>query len=147
MGVLFRLHVCLGLPVCCVLFFYVVRVFFVILLCLHQVLAHAAKLHPVRIEHLPLSDRDHITQVFEGRLTRLLADPVARARYRLDEQPLLDVVTLLRLVMVVHCNGFASGLYLHLAIVNHSCRPNCIKFTPPSASGASLGVIRVCVCV
>ena len=39
----------------------------------------------------------------------------------------LDEEELLRLLCVVHFNCFSSGLYLHLAIINHSCRPNCVK--------------------
>jgi hypothetical protein len=46
----------------------------------------------------------------------------------------------------MHCNAFSSGLYCHLAIVNHSCRPNCVKFAPsvaatgrkPTSSSSSL---------
>jgi hypothetical protein len=37
----------------------------------------------------------------------------------------------------MHCNAFSSGLYCHLAIVNHSCRPNCIKFAPSAAVAAA----------
>jgi hypothetical protein len=42
-------------------------------------------------------------------------------------QRTLDKSELLRLLCVLHFNGFGSGIYSHLAIVNHSCKPNCIK--------------------
>lgn len=45
---------------------------------------------------------------------------------------------ILRLFLVLQHNGFDSGLYRFLTVVNHSCRPNCIKYAPTSAShGAS----------
>lgn len=45
---------------------------------------------------------------------------------------------ILRVLLVLQHNGFGSGLYGVLTMLNHSCNPNCIKF-PPSAgsSGAS----------
>jgi len=33
-----------------------------------------------------------------------------------------------RLVCALHFNGFATGVYLHLAMINHSCAPNCVKW-------------------
>eukprot|EP01134_Creolimax_fragrantissima_P001843 CFRG1843T1 len=36
---------------------------------------------------------------------------------------------LLRLLLALQFNGFASGLYLHLSIFNHSCLPNCTKLS------------------
>jgi Zn-finger protein len=45
---------------------------------------------------------------------------------------------ILRVLLVLQHNGFGSGLYGVLTMLNHSCNPNCIKF-PPSvgSSGAS----------
>ena len=39
----------------------------------------------------------------------------------------------LRCVLAVQFNAFGSGLYLALAMINHSCRPNASKFEPRSA--------------
>ena len=36
----------------------------------------------------------------------------------------------LRLVLAIRSNSFASGLYLHFAMFNHTCMPNCIKYQP-----------------
>lgn len=51
------------------------------------------------------------------------ADAVAPKKIRLDEQDIL------RLLCVLHFNGFSSGMYLHLCIVNHSCFPNSNKLS------------------
>lgn len=43
-----------------------------------------------------------------------------------------------RLVLVLQHNAFDSGLYDYLSMFNHSCLPNCMKFSPSSKSrGAS----------
>jgi hypothetical protein len=36
----------------------------------------------------------------------------------------------LRLLLTLKSNGFRSGLYLHLSVFNHSCTPNCVKWSP-----------------
>lgn len=44
----------------------------------------------------------------------------------------------LRVLLVLQHNGFGSGLYGVLTMLNHSCSPNCIKFSPGTgSSGAS----------
>ena len=44
----------------------------------------------------------------------------------------------LRVLLVLQHNGFGSGLYGVLTMLNHSCDPNCIKFPPSTgSSGAS----------
>lgn len=44
----------------------------------------------------------------------------------------------LRVLLVLQHNGFGSGLYRVLTMLNHSCSPNCIKFSPSTgSSGAS----------
>eukprot|EP01043_Picozoa_sp_COSAG02_P014724 COSAG02_NODE_612_length_19541_cov_13.245150_1_plen_522_part_00 len=40
----------------------------------------------------------------------------------------------LRCVLAVQFNAFGSGLYLALAMINHSCRPNASKFEPQNAA-------------
>ena len=45
---------------------------------------------------------------------------------------------LVLLLLRLHHNGFASGLYTRLSIFNHSCEPNVIKFSTASSTvGAS----------
>lgn len=44
----------------------------------------------------------------------------------------------LRVLLALQHNGFGSGLYGVLTMLNHSCTPNCIKFSPSAgSSGAS----------
>ena len=47
---------------------------------------------------------------------------------------------LLCLLCSIHCNAFVNGMHMHLAMLNHSCRPNCVKLGKkggPSGYGAS----------
>lgn len=37
---------------------------------------------------------------------------------------------LIRILLALRYNGFQSGVYLHLAMINHSCYPNSVKFVP-----------------
>ena len=49
-----------------------------------------------------------------------------------------DEEEIIRILLAMQHNGFSSGLYTELAIFNHSCDPNVIKFsTESSKSGAS----------
>lgn len=50
----------------------------------------------------------------------------------------IDRDEVLRVLLVLQHNGFGSGLYNVLTMLNHSCNPNCIKFSPSAgSSGAS----------
>ena len=44
---------------------------------------------------------------------------------------------MMRLLLVCRYNGFESGIYLHLAMINHDCYPNCVKFAPRRAAAAT----------
>jgi hypothetical protein len=44
----------------------------------------------------------------------------------------------LRLILALRSNAFASGLYLHFAMFNHACMPNCIKYQPLGRSSTAL---------
>jgi hypothetical protein len=44
---------------------------------------------------------------------------------------------LIRVALVLQHNGFTSGLYKYLSLVNHSCLPNCIKFSPSISNKAN----------
>lgn len=45
---------------------------------------------------------------------------------------------MIRIYLTLQHNGFQSGLYHQLCLINHSCQPNCIKFEPRAGSrGAS----------
>ena len=43
---------------------------------------------------------------------------------------IVDHNEVFRVVLVLQHNGFGSGLYRHLTMLNHSCNPNCIKYSP-----------------
>lgn len=47
-------------------------------------------------------------------------------------QTLLSATDILRLLLVLRYNGLESGIYLHVAMLNHACQPNCVKFLPKS---------------
>jgi hypothetical protein len=42
----------------------------------------------------------------------------------------VSTTDILRLLLALRYNGLESGIYLHVAMINHSCRPNCTKFLP-----------------
>eukprot|EP01038_Epipyxis_sp_PR26KG_P004928 gene4928-6896_t len=47
-----------------------------------------------------------------------------------NESVILSKDEIIRIFLVLQHNGFTSGLYEYLSLVNHSCIPNCIKFSP-----------------
>jgi hypothetical protein len=47
--------------------------------------------------------------------------------------PLIDT-DCFRLLLVLRYNGLQSGIYLHVAMLNHSDQPNCVKFMPSADS-------------
>ena len=49
-----------------------------------------------------------------------------------------DISEVVRVALVLQHNGFGSGLYRSLTMLNHSCVPNAIKYSPsPGSLGAS----------
>ena len=44
----------------------------------------------------------------------------------------LTSTDILRLFLSLRYNGLESGVYKHVAMLNHKCQPNCVKFMPPS---------------
>jgi hypothetical protein len=53
----------------------------------------------------------------------------------------LSTEQLLRLLLAVQMNAFQSGVYLRLAMVNHSCWPNCVKLT---LQGGKCALLEAC---
>ena len=49
----------------------------------------------------------------------------------------------LRVVLALQHNGFGSGLYGVLTMLNHSCSPNCVKFSPSTGSSSASEVWTV----
>lgn len=54
---------------------------------------------------------------------------------RISLKTSMPIDEVIRIILVLQHNGFGSGLYKHLSMVNHSCSPNCIKFNPSNSSG------------
>lgn len=74
------------------------------------------------------------------------ADEILRAQNLLGLEKINEIAEsvsvstneVLRVLLVLQHNGFGSGLYGVLTMLNHSCSPNCIKFSPSTgSSGAS----------
>jgi SET domain len=74
------------------------------------------------------------------------ADEISRAQNLLGLKKINEIAEglsvtadeVLRVLLVLQHNGFGSGLYGVLTMLNHSCSPNCIKFSPcAGSSGAS----------
>jgi hypothetical protein len=42
-----------------------------------------------------------------------------------------------RIVLALRYNGLESGVYCHVAMLNHKCQPNCVKFLPDSEESDS----------
>lgn len=87
-----------------------------------MVLKEVSHLHPVNLSDVP-----------PDVLQRVKEDNAKDIKIFLEEWSELSELTeevLLRLLLVYQYNAFASGLYLHLSIFNHSCNPNCIKLSP-----------------
>ena len=50
----------------------------------------------------------------------------------------LDANEIIRIYLTLEHNGFNSGLYKELSLINHSCDPNCVKYSPkPGSLGGS----------
>jgi len=45
---------------------------------------------------------------------------------------------ILRILLALRYNGLESGLYCYVAMLNHHCRPNCVKFLPNAETESDL---------
>ncbi|GLD91971.1 hypothetical protein PINS_up000504 [Pythium insidiosum] len=84
---------------------------------------HLGYLHPQRLEDLPAELLTAGREKYDAQLAALLKEPEVAALGVSHD-------TLLQNVFAMQCNAFDSGVFLHNAIFNHECNPNCIKFTP-----------------
>eukprot|EP00038_Savillea_parva_P011564 m.198415 g.198415 ORF g.198415 m.198415 type:complete len:320 (-) comp20439_c0_seq1:77-1036(-) len=85
-----------------------------------------AVLHPRQLSDLDSETVAKAYKTHEEALTKLCEGPHGSGLSRADA---------LRLLLVCQFNGFHSGLYCRLAMINHMCQPNCVKFTPTDGSG------------
>ena len=94
--------------------------------------AYAASktLHPTTLEIADDAERERISSVWsDDILSELISTLSAHHNVRIERDDIL------RLALALQHNGFSSGLYHKLTLVNHSCQPNCIKFIPSSSTG------------
>ncbi|KAJ0410961.1 hypothetical protein ATCC90586_004314 [Pythium insidiosum] len=84
---------------------------------------HLGHLHPQRLEDLPTELLTAGREKYDSQLAALLQEPGVASLGVSHEE-------LLQNVFAMQCNAFDSGVFLHNAIFNHECNPNCIKFTP-----------------
>lgn len=82
-----------------------------------------------------------------GPLAAAFADELAEQVAYLERQqgarpPRLSRAEVLRVLLQVRLNAFASGLYLELSMINHACAPNAVKFR--AEDDARDGRSRVC---
>lgn len=73
------------------------------------------------------------TQMYLIEITSAILDEIKSIR----QDDLIDEAEMFRVFLVLQHNGFESGLYQNLTKVNHSCDPNCIKFSPSKSFAAS----------
>jgi hypothetical protein len=59
-----------------------------------------------------------------------LVDLAKVKRFANRDGTTLTVRDIVRLLLALRYNGFESGVYLHLAMINHNCYPNSVKFFP-----------------
>mmetsp|Transcript_40006 Transcript_40006/g.76717 ORF Transcript_40006/g.76717 Transcript_40006/m.76717 type:complete len:436 (-) Transcript_40006:438-1745(-) len=88
-------------------------------------------LHPRRLTDLAPHLREEVDgfQV-DSPIARKLADAAESAVTEEEVQLVL---------LKVRLNAFESGLYIELALVNHACFPNCVKFGPGERSASLQG--------
>ena len=56
-------------------------------------------------------------------------------------ETLLSSNDIVRLFLALRYNGLESGIYLHGAMLNHACQPNCVKF-PPTLYSTNYSEVR-----
>ena len=47
----------------------------------------------------------------------------------------------LNMLCSIHCNAFVNGLHFHLAMLNHSCSPNCVKLGTTDLDGNKMSEV------
>ncbi|ETW01854.1 hypothetical protein H310_06423 [Aphanomyces invadans] len=101
-----------------------------------EIASNMAPLHPVVLEDLPKTLLDAAHEEYDDSLTQLLTQ-YGRINGTDDDATLRRW---LQVVLGMQCNAFTSGVFLHTAMFNHDCNPNCVKFSPES--GLSVSEVR-----
>jgi hypothetical protein len=83
-------------------------------------------LYPMVLEDCDNEERERAEALLDSELIKETAD---KTGFTYNE--------VLRVLLVLQHNGFESGLYGVLTMLNHSCNPNCIKFSPSTGSSSA----------
>jgi hypothetical protein len=79
-------------------------------------------LHPRSVDEIDPDNLLSLKKMYQWLFKQVCASETAKA-VGLD-----NADEFIRLVCSLHFNGFATGIYLHLAMINHSCAPNSVKW-------------------
>jgi hypothetical protein len=55
---------------------------------------------------------------------------------------MLNARDVVRLLLALRYNGLTSGVYRHVAMLNHDCHPNCVKFMPTTSGYSEVRTTR-----
>jgi hypothetical protein len=103
-----------------------------------QKIIHALEdFHPTKlaVEEFKSGDMQvkEIIETLESQLGEQLTVLVETAKMKIlvnRNGSTMEARDMVRLLLCLRYNGFESGIYLHLAMLNHSCYPNSVKFFP-----------------
>lgn len=92
-------------------------------------------LHPKKLSDIPASHMDELRSEIAGDAEALsaeanAADDCGGALRAFRDACVSEPDCAFRLLVCMRFNPFQSGMYFAFAMLNHACRPNCIKFTP-----------------
>ena len=71
-------------------------------------------------------------ELFEEAVVALVELAESKSLTNRKDGTSLSKTDILRLLVALRYNGLESGVYKHVAMLNHACRPNCVKFLPTS---------------
>lgn len=91
--------------------------------------AASKTLHPTSLDSVDEHDRNRIMHIWsESTIDTLIC-------HLSEHAVIITHNEIFCLALALQHNGFNSGMYCKVTLVNHSCRPNCIKFSPTSSTG------------
>jgi SET domain len=93
----------------------------------HQVTAMMQSLHHHQQQQHHQQDEDPLSLVEQ--LVRM-ANKSQKKKLRNRNGTPITTHDLYRIYLALRYNGLESGLYCYMALLNHHCQPNCVKFLP-----------------
>jgi len=101
--------------------------------------SHSESDAPEQVEEMMASLRVKHVQEDDARsllLNQLVVDAKQRGIQNKNASD-LSSEDILRIFLALQYNGLESGLYCYIAMLNHQCQPNCVKFLPGSSLSSS----------